>query len=335
MAYIIYNNDGTVLVNIANGDIDSSTTSLDLIGKNVDNYGQYFNNDLVKLLTNFAAPTGSDPISPQTGQLWFNTTTKKLNVFDGINFNPTYGATVSGTAAISTSTGDLWYDTNNSQLKVWNGYSYKLVGPAVSSIYGKFGIEPPSAIVRADDTNVPQKVSGVYSYGSVIGLLTTSSFSLSAADGITYLNNGTTSTIVSGLTIANDLDIRGHLYIGGIQQLPSKMPTAYFNITSYGDPADPTTATAITNIESGNIAIGDFLPLIFTTATNISYNDIAFPLESEARVVCYFNNTPSVRRFRLITDPIHPGVRIWSYADPTVVVYYNAAASTLTNIVVL
>ena len=43
MAYIIYNNDNTVLVNIANGDVDSSTTSLDLIGKNVDNYGQYFN----------------------------------------------------------------------------------------------------------------------------------------------------------------------------------------------------------------------------------------------------------------------------------------------------
>ena len=110
MAYIIYNNDGSVLSSIINGQVDSSTTSLDLIGKNVDNYGQYFNNNLVRLLTSFAAPTGSDPRSPQVGQLWFNSTMNRLTVFDGTSFKPTYGATVSGTAALSTSTGDLWFN---------------------------------------------------------------------------------------------------------------------------------------------------------------------------------------------------------------------------------
>ena len=332
MAYIIYNNDGTVLANIANGDIDTSTTSLDLIGKNVDNYGQFFNNDLVRLLTNFAAPTGSDPRSPQIGQLWFNTTTKKLTIFDGIEFNPTYGATVSGTASITTSTGDLWYDTINSQLKLWNGLTYKLVGPAVSGLYGKFGVEPPSTTIREDDTSIPQKVGIIYSYGTPMEIITTASFSMSALDSGNYLRNATTSTIVQGVTIVDNLDIKGDLYIDGTRQVPAiQSLTAYFDITSYGDPADPTTATAISNIAAGNIAIGDFLPLLFTTATNISYSDIEYPTGSDARVICYFNNTPSVRRFQLIVDPLHTSLRIWKWYD----VYYNAAASPLTNIVVL
>jgi hypothetical protein len=38
MAYTIYNNDGTVLSTIAVGDVDSYSTSLDLIGKNVNNF---------------------------------------------------------------------------------------------------------------------------------------------------------------------------------------------------------------------------------------------------------------------------------------------------------
>lgn len=37
MAYIIYNNDGTVLVTLADGDIDTDTTNLTLVGKNVNN----------------------------------------------------------------------------------------------------------------------------------------------------------------------------------------------------------------------------------------------------------------------------------------------------------
>ena len=331
MAYIIYNNNGSVLANIANGQVDSSTTSLDLIGKNVDNYGQYVNNNLVRLLTSFA--DAASPLSPQVGQLWFNSTTKKLNVYDGTSFKPTYGATVNGTASVTTSTGDLWYDTINSQLKLWNGTSYKLVGPAVSGLLGKFGIEPPSATIREDDTNVPQKVSVLYSYSSPIGLLTTSSFSMKATDSSTYLGNGTTSTIVKGVTISNDLDIKGNLYIKGVSQeiTAIKSLTAYFDITSYGDPADATTSTAIANIGSGNAAINQHLRLMFSTATNVLRSEVAYPIGSDARVTCYYNTTASVRRFHLIDDPIHPGIHVWRPYD----LYFNTALNTVTNIVVL
>ena len=332
MAYILYNNDGSVLANIPTGQVDRSTTSLDLIGKNVDNYGQYVNSNLVKLLTNFSAPTINEPRSPKTGQLWYNETLKRLTVYDGVAFKPTYGATVSGTETLTTSTGDLWYDTINSQLKIWNGTIYKLVGPAVSGLFGKFGIDIPTSTVREDDTNIPQKAGIIYSYGSSIGLITTSSFSLKASDGITYLNTGTTSTVVSGLTISKNLDIRENLYINKIRQIPPVHTlVASFNITSYGDPTDATINTAISNIGSGNIAIGQHLRLLYSTTTNISYDQVAYPIGSNAKVVCYYNTTPSVRRFLLIDDPIHPGVTIWKSYD----LYYSSALNTFTNIVVL
>ena len=301
-----------------------------MVGKNVNNYGQYFNNDLVKLLTNFAYTTS--PSNPQIGQLWFDTINNRLNVYDGLSFNPTYGATVSGTAAITTSTGDLWYDTVNSQLKVWNGSTFKLIGPAVSSTLGKFGIElPPGGhtSIREDSTNIPQNVGLLYSYGNTVGLITQSSFSMSIADSETYLNTSTISTIVEGITITNDLDVKGDFYIDGIKQFPvGQTLTAYYDITPYGDP------NVAENIEAANIAIGDFLPLMFSTVTNVTYGDIAYPLNSDAKVVCsfgYIDTTISVRRFRLIDDPLHPGIRIWKWYD----VYYNDTLNTLTNIVTL
>jgi hypothetical protein len=80
MAYTIYNTDGTVLSTIAVGEVDNFSTSLDLIGKNVNNYGEYYNNNLVKLLTNFASVESEEPSQPQTGQLWYNKTEKQLKI---------------------------------------------------------------------------------------------------------------------------------------------------------------------------------------------------------------------------------------------------------------
>lgn len=342
MAYIIYNSDGTVLASIANGQVDSVSTSLDLIGKNVDNYGQYFNNNLARLLTSFASSIS--PANPQSGQLWFNTVTGRLNVFDGTSFNPTYGATVNGTPSITTSTGDLWFDTANSQLKLWDGYNYKLIGPAVSGLLGKFGIEPPIVTIREDDTDLPQKVGVMYSYGNAVGLISTSSFTMTASDSTEYFNIGTTTPIVNGTTFVKDVDVKGDLYIkgdyyiDGVKQFPNGQTlTASFDITPYGDPnpINSNVPTAKTYIEAGNIAIRNFLPYLFSTATNVTYDEIAYPDYANAKVICEYNNGVSVdisvRRFQLVEDPLHAGIRIWLWHD----VYYNDALSTVTNIVQL
>ena len=208
MAYIIYNNDGTtILTTIANAEVDKSTTSLDLIGKNVNDYGQYVSQNFVSLLTNFAY--NIEPRSPQAGQLWYNTDTGQLKVHNGTSFASPYGVEVSGTSPSPSAEGDLWYDTINSQLKVYYSDGYRLIGPAVSGVYGKFGIEPPSSVIREDDTNVTQDVGLMYSYGNVTGLITTSPFTMKAVDAATYFNTSTTSTVVKGITAINDMDIKG------------------------------------------------------------------------------------------------------------------------------
>jgi len=94
MAYTIYNNDGSILLILPDSEIDDVTTSLTLIGKNVNNYGQYVNNNLVKLLTSFANTSGNEPANPQIGQLFFNKTSGRLTAYNGSSFAPTHGSSI-------------------------------------------------------------------------------------------------------------------------------------------------------------------------------------------------------------------------------------------------
>jgi hypothetical protein len=60
MAYTINNTSGTVLATVADGTIDT-TTDLTLVGKNYAGYGEFLNENYIKLLENFAntsAPGG-------------------------------------------------------------------------------------------------------------------------------------------------------------------------------------------------------------------------------------------------------------------------------------
>jgi hypothetical protein len=315
MAYTIYNNDGTVLSTIAVGDVDSYSTSLDLIGKNVNNYGEYYNTNLVRLLTSFASPSTEQPRTPQTGQLWFNKTTKRLTVYDGSSFQPTYGSHVSGTAPITTSTGDFWYDTVNSQLKVWDGNSYNLVGPATSGLLGKFGILPPPGPIRNGDTPNPVDVSLINSYGTYHGLIAEESFSMSASSATIYLPGttyavgaGTTATIVRGFTILQDLNVLGDIHVGTKLRVNSNQIegtrtdlTAYYNITPYGYYTATTTASTFATVgvankqvyDNANFAISQDLMKMFSTST---YNE-----GDQVSVLCVINTTTSVRKFELQT----------------------------------
>jgi hypothetical protein len=67
MSYTITKTDGTTLGTILDGTINTSFTSLTLIGRNYANYGQLIANNLVKLVENFAY--SSSPSNPLAGQL--------------------------------------------------------------------------------------------------------------------------------------------------------------------------------------------------------------------------------------------------------------------------
>jgi len=81
VAYTITLSDGTVLTTIPNNVVDTTTTSLALIGRNFAGYGGYIAEDFVKLLENFANTTPPD--APLVGQLFYNKTQNILQMWTG------------------------------------------------------------------------------------------------------------------------------------------------------------------------------------------------------------------------------------------------------------
>jgi hypothetical protein len=70
MAYTILKSDGTVLTTIADGTINTTSTSLGLPGKNYAGYGQPIDINMVHQLESYA--NTSPPANPLRGQLWYN-----------------------------------------------------------------------------------------------------------------------------------------------------------------------------------------------------------------------------------------------------------------------
>ena len=127
MSYTIIKTNGTTLGTILDGTINTSFTSLTLIGRNYANYGEIIANDLVALVENFAF--SSSPSNPLAGQLWWDTSTSRLKVYTGTAFKVISSATVASSAPAGAISGDLWFDTVYSQLYVYDGTSFILVGP--------------------------------------------------------------------------------------------------------------------------------------------------------------------------------------------------------------
>lgn len=78
MAYTIVKSDGTVLTTIADGTINTTSTSLGLPGRNYAGYGQTLDTNFVHMTENFADTT--PPANPLRGQLWFDTNANTLYV---------------------------------------------------------------------------------------------------------------------------------------------------------------------------------------------------------------------------------------------------------------
>ena len=59
MSYRINRTDGELLIDLTDGIIDNTTTDITPIGKNYKGFGEYFNENFVKFLENFASTSQS------------------------------------------------------------------------------------------------------------------------------------------------------------------------------------------------------------------------------------------------------------------------------------
>lgn len=277
MAYTILNPDGTTLALLADGTIDQFTTSLTLVGKDYNSYGQYFNNNFITLLANSAGDT--DPRSPIQGQLWYNVDLQKLQIFDG-SWKQVSGATVSDVPPNVRVSGDLWFDSVGQQLHVSDSNTYKTIGPSTAdkNNTGWFVVNAPFRDRPGYEQS--SNFSVLKTHNRVVGSMSTSTFTMDPSTYQTFKTSSnspsTTSTVVAGLNIYGDIHYTGNI--------TNKNVSLSVNIDSVSPNESDVSneGQAVTQ----NIAIIDILTLMFPP--NYSQNGIT--LNTEARVLCQYTS---------------------------------------------
>jgi hypothetical protein len=166
MSYTVTTTAGATIASIADGTVNTSATSLTLIGKNYAGYGLFLNENYVKLLENFTNTVA--PLNARTGQLWYDSTNNVLKVYSGSLWKPISSSAASSSSPTGPVTGDLWWDTSNAQLKVWSGSAWVTIGPSYTTTAGTSG-----AVVETilDSSSISHVIVKFYISNSVIAIL--------------------------------------------------------------------------------------------------------------------------------------------------------------------
>ena len=198
MAYTINKTDGTVVATVQDGALDTTTT-LQLIGRNYQSYGEPFNENLVKLLENSSSSTA--PSAPIKGELWYDSTNTALKIYDGSNFVEVSVRNSATTPTVGLTTGTLWNDTTNDQLFVYDGAAFDLIGPIFKTGDGKSGWLVDVENLSGGGT---ANVLSLYQDGTRVAILTKTARTLDAtptgfgsaelAKGITFYEDTDSTT---------------------------------------------------------------------------------------------------------------------------------------------
>ena len=185
MAYIINKTDGSVLTTLVDGTLDE-TTDLTLIGKNYSGFGEVFNENLVKLLENFAS--SSPPDRPITGQLWYDISEGRMKVYTINGWKAAGGPVVSDTQPLSLTTGDLWIDNVENQMWMFDGSDLILVGPIWKKSQGKTGFIAETVF---DANGNAKSILNLYVGDFLLGIFSSETFTPAPAiTGFTTLVKG-------------------------------------------------------------------------------------------------------------------------------------------------
>ena len=193
MAYEVNKFNNVFLTSVADGTIDT-TTDLRLVGKNYAGYGEVQNENFVHLLENFANTTA--PPKAITGQIWFDTSIKKLKFYDGAKFKTAGGAEASASAPSGLSVGDFWWDTAAKQLYTYTGNDFTLIGPIASPDLGTSIISPAVVYGTLTTAEGPHTILKVIADNKTIAVISKTAFTLDNSknpiDDFTVIKKGIT-----------------------------------------------------------------------------------------------------------------------------------------------
>jgi len=149
MPYTVYKTNGVKLTTVEDGKLNIST-DLQLVGKNYAGYGQVVNENFIKLLENFS--NGTAPLNPLTGQIWYDSLTKRLKVYAGTKWNQYLATTISSNRPVDLTNGEFWFDSAALKLYIKNRDSFVLIGPSAGTVGGGTSGGVGTSIIIADTT---------------------------------------------------------------------------------------------------------------------------------------------------------------------------------------
>jgi microcystin-dependent protein len=221
MAYNITLTNGTELIagGLLDNTTDSANSSLTLVGKNYKGYGLFLNQNIVRLMENFANTTA--PTAPIPGQLWFNSTTKLLNVnvaavkgTASAIWKTVAGMTLSASTPTNAYTGEQWYDTTNGQLKIYTGTEWRLIGPLSRLATGNSGAVPDTV------TDAPPSTTFVvlkfFINNVLVGIWSNDGPFASDVTGFATIKKGLNLNSTLGHTFWGNSEVAQSLYVNNV-----------------------------------------------------------------------------------------------------------------------
>ena len=280
MSYTINLTNGNLLVTVPDGTINTSACSQTLVGKNYAGYGQFLDDNFVHLLENAANSTA--PTAPLTGQLWFNTTTGVLQVYNGVGFKSLGSAQAASSAPSNNSIGDLWYNTTTQQVNVWSGSAWLLVGPIYNSTTGVTGAVPA---VILDNTSLSHIVVELYVNNTIVGFISEDATFTpqTAVPGFT--------TIRPGITLATSVGSQVPLFQGtatNAQALGNVAASSFMRTD-----ANTSTTGTLSVINNTGLAVGTNGDFGVGVTGNVNVNLTNNDLNGNINFVVNMAGTPS------------------------------------------
>lgn len=264
MAYTIVKSDGTVLTTIADGTINTTSTSQGLPGRNFAGYGQTLDTNFVHQVENFAANT--PPANPLRGQLWYDISNSllKLCPTDGLS-NASAWVTIAVSSNSATTTfGSVSVTGNLTANNITSNNS--ITGNSITVAYATVTANATIANAAVTTANIGTLNTAVITTGanSTAGTIT----------GTWTANGSANSFVISSgnIYVSNVGNVYGikcdnYMYANGVTFNPSG---TYNN----GNVFDYLTGSNAIVQFSGNIAPGKVTTQIITAGANTTTGNI-------------------------------------------------------------
>jgi len=330
MAYTIDRYNNTQLTVVEDGTIDQ-TTDLKLVGKIYAGYGEIQNENFVFLLENFSG--ANPPPKAISGQVWFDSSTRKLKFYDGSKFRTTGGAEVSATVPAGLTEGDFWWDTGNEQLYAYNGTDFILVGPQDA---GDGITQWQSRTVRDISAASRSVIAGTIN-DEVVAVLSAQEFTIDSSDAENTIAGF--DRIRKGITLKDTINSTGGVTSTDFRfwgTASNSLKLGGIDAANYVQTGDAAFTTLVTFADIG-IAIGDSNDLrlkIEDDNVGVISNDVGLEIKFRAKDTLGVTKNP----LRMLANSVIPGLQTDGVTTETVTlgsvdhVFNNVYASNFTGL---